>query len=275
MTIEGNMPPMTAVITGAASGIGFALAKLAAARGMRLVLADIDGDALHRVAEETSLEPNQCSVVAVDVSLSGDVERLARIAFAQLGHLDLLFNNAGVLLSKLCWEYSESDWEWILGVNLWGTIHAIRHFVPKMREQSRPSRVINTASVAGFLAPRGLAAYSASKHAVVAISETLRDELAAENSKLHVSILCPAWVSTNIANSDAMRPTRFDNDQSTIAREQGDWITQAISAGKLSPADIARIAYEGIDNDDFYIFPHKRIRQSIESRQACVLKSLE
>jgi NAD(P)-dependent dehydrogenase (short-subunit alcohol dehydrogenase family) len=275
MTIERNIPPMTAVITGAASGIGFALAKLAAARGMRLVLADIDGDALHRVAEEISLEPNQCSVVAVDVSLSGDVERLAGIAFTCLGHLDLLFNNAGVLLSKACWEYSESDWEWILGVNLWGTIHAIRHFVPKMREQSGQSRIINTASVAGFLAPRGLAAYSASKHAIVAISETLRDELAAENSNLRVSILCPAWVSTNIANSEAMRPTRFDGEKGTLVREQSDWIAQAITAGKLSTADIARIAYEGIENDKFYIFPHKRIRQSIASRLAGVLKSLE
>ncbi len=275
MTIRGSTAATTAVITGAASGIGFALAKLAASRGMRLVLADINRDALHRVSEEISLEPEQCSVVAVDVSLSCDVERLASIAFMHLGHLDLLFNNAGVLLSKPCWEYSEFDWDWILGVNLWGTIHAIRHFVPKMREQARKSRIVNTASVAGFLAPPGLAAYSASKHAIIAISETLRDELAAEKSPVQVSILCPAWVSTNIANSAAARPTRFDADKSTPATGSSDWIAQATSVGKLSAADIARIAFEGIENDQFYIFPHKRIRQSIASRLNGVLRSLE
>ncbi len=163
----------TAVITGAASGIGLALAQRGAREGMRLVLADIEGDKLKAAAATLTIAADRLSLHTLDVSRDEDIGRLADEAFRRFGGVHLLCNNAGVGLTRVTWEHTLQDWEWLLGVNLWSVIHGIRHFLPRMLEQTDGGHIVNTASVAGLLSTPGMAAYNVSKHGVVTLSETL------------------------------------------------------------------------------------------------------
>lgn len=194
-----------AVITGAASGIGFALAERAAGAGMRLVVADVEEPALARAEAMLRAAGATLRAVPTDVARAPDVEALAQATLSAFGAVDLLCNNAGVSLPRTVTSASLADWEWILGVNLWGVIHGVRTFLPIMLAQGTEGHVVNTASLAGLVAGT-LGPYSVTKHAVVALSESLYYTLAGQGAKVGVSVLCPGYVVTRIAEAARNRP---------------------------------------------------------------------
>ncbi len=259
-----------AVITGAAGGIGLALARQALARGMRLVLSDLDPAALQAAGRGLGADPARLLLHAADVSRDAEVARLADAAFARHGAVHLLCNNAGVGFSRLAVEHSAADWEWVIGVNLFGVAHGIRHFLPRMQASGTRAHVLNTASAAGLVSTPGLSAYNASKQGVVALSETLRAELAAQHSPIEVSVLCPAWVPTGIHASSRVRPGRFGATEpaTEASRPYEQNMEHAVLAGRLSADDIARFAFEAMARGQFYILPHARIGQAVQERFA-------
>ena len=264
----------TAVITGAASGIGLALAQRAAREGMRLVLADIDEAKLAEAAQALPVAADVLHAMRADVSREEDIVALADEAFGRFGGVHLLCNNAGVGLTRLAWELTTADWEWILGVNLWSVAHAIRHFVPRMLAQDGESHIVNTASVAGLLSTPAMAAYNVSKHGVVTLSETLYTELAAQQARVGVSVLCPAWVPTAIHTSERNRPPRFGaagpaSPASTAYQER---IGQAVRSGRLTADDMASAVFDAVAADRFYVIPHTRIKQAVRLRMEDILE---
>jgi NAD(P)-dependent dehydrogenase (short-subunit alcohol dehydrogenase family) len=264
----------TAVITGAASGIGFALAQRAAREGMRLVLADIDEPKLAAAAQTLPVAEGSLLTMRIDVSREADVAALATAAFARFGAVHLLCNNAGVGLTRLSWELTTADWEWILGVNLWSVIYAIRHFVPRMLQQQTDSHIVNTASVAGLLSTPAMAAYNVSKHGVVTLSETLYAELRAQQARIGVSVLCPAWVPTAIHTSERNRPERFGTaaPPSAASAAYHARMSQAVKSGRLTAEDMASAVFDAVAADRFYVIPHARIKQAIRLRMEDILE---
>ena len=264
----------TAVITGAASGIGLALAQRAAREGMRLVLADIDEVKLAEAATTLPVAADALVTRRVDVSCEEDIAALADAAFARFGAVHLLCNNAGVGLTRLSWELTTADWEWILGANLWGVVHAIRHFVPRMLAQEGESHIVNTASVAGLLSTPAMAAYNVSKHGVVTLSETLYTELRAQQAKIGVSVLCPAWVPTAIHTSERNRPQRFGEaaPPSAASAAYQERMGQAVKSGRLTADDMANAVFDAVAADRFYVVPHTRIKQAVRLRMEDILE---
>lgn len=257
-----------AVITGAAGGIGLALARQAAGRNMKLVLTDLDTERLPHAAANLGLPPERLLLHAADVSREADVAALADASFARFGAVHLLCNNAGVGYSRLTTEHSTADWEWVLGVNLMSVVHGIRHFVPRMQQQSEPSHVVNTASAAGLVSSPGMAAYNVSKHGVVTLSETLYAELTEQGSQVGVSVLCPAWVPTGINQSARHRQPRFGTETELTPQSAAYALrmAQAVQSGKLTPDDIAGITFAAVEQGQFYIVPHRKILQAVELR---------
>src|SRR4051795_3514185 len=203
----------SAAITGAGSGLGRAMALAFAREGMQLALADVDEAAL---AETKKLVGNALTM-KVDVSKESDVQKFSN----QIEKPFLVCNNAGVSPLGAVWENSVGDWQWIMGVNLWGVIHGVRSFAPRLLAQDE-GHIVNTASVAGIISPPGTAAYNVTKHAVVSLSETLYHDLRERNSRVGVSVLCPAYVPTGIADSERNRPAGIEptaKTQETLARE--------------------------------------------------------
>jgi NAD(P)-dependent dehydrogenase (short-subunit alcohol dehydrogenase family) len=262
-----------AVVTGAANGLGLAIARACAAAGMKLVLADIDVEALERAHREL-VSLTQCIRMRVDVRDRDQVEALAAFAFGTFGGADVVFNNAGVLLVRPVLETTTADWQWLLDINLWSVIHGIAAFVPRMLAQEREGRIVNTASAAGFISESSLAAYCVSKHAVVTLSESLHQELRARGAMLGVTILSPAFVPTGIAQSGHGRPAA-DSDTliSPAAREAQAQVEKAIRSGRLTADDVARKVLQGIRQRALYVFTHRKIRTGIEARMAGVLDS--
>jgi NAD(P)-dependent dehydrogenase (short-subunit alcohol dehydrogenase family) len=195
-----------AVITGGASGIGRGIAERCVREGMKVVLADIDEANLAKTETELKTLGGTVLGVRTDVSKRSDVEHLARQAFDAFGQVHLLFNNAGVAAGGAAWEATWNDWEWVIGVNLWGVIHGIKVFTPLMLAQNTECHIINTSSSAGLIAGGSSAPYSVTKHAVVALSESLYLTLQQRNSLVKVSVLCPGLVRTNIINAERNRP---------------------------------------------------------------------
>lgn len=264
----------TAVITGAASGIGLALAQRAAREGMRLVLADIDEAKLAEAAKSLPVAADALHTMRVDVSREADIAALADEAFGRFGGVHLLCNNAGVGLTRLAWELTTADWEWILGVNLWSVVHAIHHFVPRMLVQDGESHVVNTASAAGLLSTPAMAAYNVSKHGVVTLSETLYTELAAQKAKIGVSVLCPAWVPTAIHTSERNRPERFGEaaPPSAASAAYHARMDQAVKSGRLTADDMANAVFDAVAANRFYVIPHSRIKQAVRLRMEDILE---
>ncbi|MBM3391965.1 MAG: SDR family NAD(P)-dependent oxidoreductase [Betaproteobacteria bacterium] len=264
----------TAVITGAASGIGLALAQRAAREGMRLVLADINAAQLEEATRALPATDEAPLTLRIDVSREEDIARLADAAFSRFGAVHLLCNNAGVGLTRLSWEQTAADWEWILGVNLWSVAHAVHHFVPRMLAQTDESRIVNTASVAGLLSTPAMAAYNVSKHGVVTLSETLYAELAAQQAKVGVSVLCPAWVPTAIHNSERNRPERFGSaaPPSAASAAYHARMDQAVKSGRLTADDMASAVFDAVAAKRFYIIPHARIKQAVRLRMEDILE---
>ena len=270
-----NLKNGTAVITGAASGIGLELAKQASLLNMNLVLADIDHDGLLNARSVLSLPDNKIKLVRTDVSSEEDIAHLCNESFESFGSVELLCNNAGVCLNRLSWEYTSQDWNWLINVNLMSISNAIRYFVPKMLKQNSRSHILNTASAAGLISTPGMAAYNASKHGVVTLSETLYQELIDIDAPIGVSILCPAWVPTRIHESSRNRIDKYGtqnylkSDASTLYEEQ---MANAVNSGKLSAQQIAALSFSGIMKNDLYIIPHQKINTLIEQRTKRIIQ---
>jgi NAD(P)-dependent dehydrogenase (short-subunit alcohol dehydrogenase family) len=252
----------TAAVTGAASGLGRAMALAFAAEGMKLALADVDEKGL----SETARMVKDAFSMRVDVSKAADVEAFA----ASLKEVHVVCNNAGVSPSGPVWENTVNDWQWALGVNLWGVIHGVRAFVPRLIAQGE-GHVVNTASVAGLISPPGMAIYNVTKHAVVALSESLHHDLRMQGSPVGVSVLCPAYVPTGIADSERNRPPELANP-SEKSTPQKETLKKAVASGRLSADDVARAVVAAVKDDRFYILTHPRIKGAIRSRMEDVLE---
>ncbi|MFP5307170.1 MAG: SDR family NAD(P)-dependent oxidoreductase [Gammaproteobacteria bacterium] len=258
-----------AVITGAGSGFGRELALLCAAEGMRLALADVD---------EAGLEGTQALLPAgtevlrqrCDVSKADAVEALAAQTYARFGAAHLLFNNAGVAVAGPTWMATLDDWQWVLGVNLMGVVHGVKSFVPRMLAQNDDCHIVNTASVAGLLSVPASSVYCVSKHGVVTLSECLHHELRAANSKVSVSVLCPAFVNTGIAEAGRNRPAELSATNPAAAEYEAR-ILKAVRSGKLSAADVARMTMDAVKADRFYILTHPAIKPAVEARMRDIL----
>lgn len=249
-----------AVITGGASGIGLAMAQRFASEGMKLVLADIERPVLQRAGEALSRDGAEVLTVPTDVSLEADVSALAATALEHFGDVHLVCNNAGVGSRGLpIAELPLQDFEWVLAVNVFGVIHGLRAFLPHLRAND-VGHVVNTASMSGLYYLPRMGPYNASKAAVVALSETLRFELAAEGSKVGVSVLCPSWVRTNISTADRNRPERFayslDTDQMAQVTAYKARRRRQLTPAATDPAEIADDVCEAVKANRFYILTH-------------------
>ena len=262
-----------AVITGAASGLGRALAGTFGANGMKLVLADVDEATLARTAGELRGRGIAVAAQPTDVSQGESVERLARAALEAFGAVHVVCNNAGVAPLGAVWEAAESDWRWALGVNLWGVIHGVRVFTPILLEQGDEGHIVNTASVAGFIAPPGMGVYNVTKHAVVALSETLHHDLAARGAKLRCSVVCPAFFASGIADSERSRPAALaaDRAKSDEDRALAAMLRKATQSGRLSAEDIAARVLDAVREERFYVLTHPKINGAIERRMRDIL----
>ena len=265
-----------AVVTGAASGIGRALAERCAKEEMKVVLADIEEQALMQASRDLAAQGAQVLAVPTDVSQAGEVETLARKAFETYSAVHLLFNNAGVGAGKSAWESSLADWEWVLGVNLWGVIHGIHFFVPRMLEQRSEGHIVNTASMAGLTYGPGQSIYKVSKHGVVSLSETLYYELALRGASLKVSVLCPGLVSTNILDARRNRPARLqDASVKEPLSPQAEAVVQRFQQAvreAMPPGQVADIVFEAIREERFYILTHPTWKAAIQIRMEDILQ---
>ncbi len=264
-----------AVITGGASGLGLEIARFAAKKGMKLVVSDIEERALKNSEREFSEQGVEVLAVRTNVAIGLEVEQLAEKTLQRFGAVHLLFNNAGVALNKSAWETTLADWEWVLGVDLWGVIHGVRVFTPIMLKQDAPSHIINTASVAGMLSPQGMAAYNVAKHGVVTLSETLYYDLKKRDANINVSVLCPAWVNTGIWDSARNRPEDLQNDaeqKSADDIELEESARHAIQSGKVSAPMVAEIVFAAIATNQFYILTHPKIKKWIGLRVEDILQ---
>ncbi|HTQ41911.1 MAG TPA: SDR family NAD(P)-dependent oxidoreductase [Polyangiaceae bacterium] len=267
-----------AVVTGAASGIGRAMAERFAREGMKVVLADVEEKPLGEAVEAIGKGGAEVVGVRTDVSKREDVETLARKTFDRFGAAHVLCNNAGVGAGGMTFDQPLSDWEWTLGVNLWGVIHGIRAFVPRMIDQGQ-GHVVNTASVAGLVSAPGMSAYCASKHAVVTISECLFHELGFVTSgKVKVSVLCPGWVKTNIADADRNRPASLKGNGAGPRPPQQQMMEammrQAIANG-IPPSNVADQVLAAIQEERFWILTHPEMKKAIEIRAHGILEGID
>jgi NAD(P)-dependent dehydrogenase (short-subunit alcohol dehydrogenase family) len=264
-----------AVITGAGSGFGLEFARLGAREGMKLVLADVQEDALEAAVAEVRSRGAEAVGVRADMSNAEEVDRAAARAKSAFGAVHLLFNNAGVAGGGgYLWESSLKDWKWILGVNLMGVVHGIRSFVPLMLEHGGEGHVVNTASAAGLVSSPLMGVYNASKHAVVTLSETLHHELRLAHSRIGVSVLCPAYVPTGISRSERNRPAELADDapptsSQLAARQRSE---KAVASGKVGAPEVARMTFDAIREGRFYVITHPKLLASVELRFRDVLE---
>ena len=263
-----------AVITGGASGLGRAMAERFARAGMSIVLADVEPNALAKATAEMKAAGARVIGVRTDVSKAAEVEALAQQTLAAFGGVHLIANNAGVADGGNVWDNTVADWEWVLGVNLWGVIHGVRVFTPIMLAQGSEGHIVNTASVAGLLSPPGMGIYSVSKHAVVALSECLHQDLAQKTDKVKCSVLCPAYVPTGIADSGRNRPAALSATRHKSATDLAldANLKKAVQSGKLTAADVAEKVYEAVCEERFYILTHPKIKPSIQWRMEDILQ---
>jgi len=262
-----------AVVTGGASGLGRAMALRLAREGMKIVLADVEKEALGKTEKEFSEAGYPVLAVRTDVSKGHDLDALADKAFKTFGGVHILCNNAGVAPGGTVWEQSEKDWAWTLGVNVWGVIHGIRAFVPRMLEQNVEGHVVNTASVAGLLSLPGMAMYCMSKHAVVTLTECLHHDLIEFGAKIRTSVLCPAFVPTGISDSERNRPEalRDEKTKSQADLQREEQLRHAVKSGRISAEQVADLVLQAIAAEKFYILPHQKIKPAIETRLQDIL----
>jgi NAD(P)-dependent dehydrogenase (short-subunit alcohol dehydrogenase family) len=268
----------TAVLTGAGSGFGLECARIAARLGMRLVLADVQADALARATDELRALGAEVLPMQVDVSRAEQVDALGQATQARFGAPHLVFNNAGVAAGGLVWENSVRDWEWVFGVNLMGVAHGVRVFTPMMLEAAKADpnwrgHIVNTASMAGLLTPPNMGVYNASKHAVVALSETLYQDLALVTEQIGASVLCPYFVPTGIVQSARNRPLHDAAPGATRSQQVGQaMMDKAVGAGKVSAAQVAQLVFDAVAANQFYIYSHPRAIGAVQVRMEDILQ---
>ena len=267
----------TAVLTGAGSGFGLECARIGAARGMNLVLVDVQQDALDRAQTEMEAAGAQVLARRVDVSKADEMESLAEAVQQRFGAPHFVFNNAGVGAGGLVWESSVADWEWVLGVNVWGVIHGVRLFTPMMlaaaaKDPSYRGHIVNTASMAGLLTPPNMGVYNVSKHAVVSLTETLYQDLALVTDQIGASLLCPYFVATGINSSERNRPGTLPAGELTKSQLIGQAMTaKAVSSGKVSAAAVAGRVFDAIAANQFYVFSHPKALGNVKSRMDSIV----
>ena len=245
-----------AVVTGAASGIGFALAARFAAESMKVVMADIEAAALATAADELRGKTPDILAMQIDVSRPDDVERLARETYAAFGAAHVLCNNAGVAVIGGVHEHSLADWQWVINVNLWGVIHGVRAFVPRMLAAGHDAHIVNTASMAGLTTAPFMAVYDVAKHGVVALSESMYKEFLATGAPIGVSVVCPGLITTNIMTSSRNRPSDLAEagKHGPMAEAFGQALGERV-AGGYPPSEVAEQVVQGIREGRFYIVP--------------------
>lgn len=261
----------TAVVTGGASGIGLALCRRSAAAGMRVVMADIEKGALEEAAEGLRAGGTEVLDVVVDVSDASQVEDLARTVADAFGPVHLLCNNAGVAAGGLISELSLEDWRWVLGVNLFGVVHGLRAFLPGMLAHGQDAHIVNTASLAGLVSPPLMSPYSASKFAVVAVSESLYHELNMTGARVKVSVLCPGWVNTRIHEASRNRPAGLGGDTTREADDNRMQLMAQVIASGLPPEQVADKVFEAVTEERLYVVTHPDMLGGVETRMRTIL----
>ena len=265
-----------AVITGAASGIGFGIAERCAQTGMKVVLAGINEDTLGNAEEKLKFTGATLLSIRTDVSKREDIEALAQKTLDAFGAVHLLVNNAGVGAGTSVWDSTWDDWEWVMNVNLWGVLYGVKIFTPIMLAQDKEAHIVNIASIAGLLPSHPSAPYQVTKHAVVALTESLYYSLAQRNAKVKVSLLCPGWVKTSILNSGRNRPPELqsmpDNASNTQARQAAlQKMQEALDAG-ISIQEFAEHVFRAIQNEQFYVLTDTKHMPDIQERLDNILQ---
>jgi NAD(P)-dependent dehydrogenase (short-subunit alcohol dehydrogenase family) len=266
-----------AVLTGAGSGFGLECARIAARVGMRVVLVDVQADALEQVDAELRATGADVLARRTDVASATDMEALARAVQDRFGAPHFVFNNAGVGAGGLVWENSVADWEWVLGVNLWGVIHGVRLFTPMMLAAAKADpgwqgHIVNTASMAGLLAPPNMGVYNTAKHAVVGLTETLYQDLRLVTAQVGASVLCPHFVPTAITRSERNRPSGLAALPRTRSQMVGEAMgEQAVRSGKVSAANVAQMVFDAVAQDRFYVYSHPKGMGAVRARVEAIV----
>ena len=264
----------TAVITGAASGFGLETALLAARKGMNVVMADVMMEALGDAVSQVQALGAQVLSLRCDVRHAADIEAMAAATLARFGAPHLVFNNAGVGAGGLIWEHSARDWEWVMGVNVMGVAHGVRVFAPMMLAAEKADagysgHIVNTASMAGLVNMPNMGVYNVSKHAVVALSETLYQDLRLVSERVHAHVLCPYFVPTGIAHSERARPQDAQEQgrkATTSQRVAQGLIEKAVASGRVTAADVAQFVFDALEADRFYIYSHPKALAPVLTR---------
>ena len=273
-----NFAGKTAVLTGAGSGFGLECARIGAARGMNLVLVDVQQEALDKAAAELTAAGAKVLARKVDVSSAEQMEKLAAEVKATFCAPHFVFNNAGVGAGGLVWENTVADWQWVLGVNVWGVIQGVRLFTPMMLEAAKADpayegHIVNTASMAGLLAPPNMGIYNVSKHAVVSLTETLYQDLALVSDQISASLLCPYFVPTGIGHSERNRPQALEAQPLTASQKIGQAMTdKAVGSGKVTAAEVAQKVFDAMASGQFYIYSHPQALGSVQVRMEDVVQ---
>ena len=265
-----------AVITGAANGIGFAIAQECARRGVKIVAADIDGPDLARAVEKLEAAGAEVIGVEMDVMKYADMEMLCQTALERFQHVDLLFNNAGIVVAGPAWLLSLNDWEWTMKTNVWGVIHGEKAFIPVMLEQDTPCHIVNTSSVAGLLDLSGMSAYHTSKFATVGLTESTYLDLQCETDKIKMSVFCPGFIQTDLDNCERHRPETYANDmsqpyhQSDLYRFEEEQKHKLIQGG-IAVDTIGATIFEAIEEERFYVLTQSELNPLIALRSDNIL----
>ncbi len=273
-----NFKGKTAVLTGAGSGFGLECARIGAKLGMNLVLVDVQKDALD--AAEAELKATGVQVLArlVNVADAAQMQALANDVKATFGAPNFVFNNAGVGAGGLIWENTQADWDWVLGVNVWGVVHGVRLFTPMMLEAAKKDptyqgHIVNTASMAGLLTAPNMGIYNVSKHAVVALTESLYQDLKLVTDQISASVLCPYFVPTGITQSQRNRPASLPEAQPTQSQLIGQAMSdKAVSSGKVSATEVAHKVFDAIASGQFYIYSHPQALGNVQSRMEAIVQ---
>jgi NADP-dependent 3-hydroxy acid dehydrogenase YdfG len=267
-----------AVITGAANGFGVEFAKECAKREMKIVLADIDSENLKKVDEIIKAMGAETLAVTLDVTVYEQVQALADKTIEKFGQVDLLFNNAGVVVGGAAWDVPVRDWDWIIGTNVNGLVYGAKAFIPTMLKQDREAYIVNTASVAGLLTSPGLTIYHTTKHAAVALTESMYYDLQAMNSKIKMSVFCPGFVQTDLHNSYRHRPERFAADPQVDPYYATESYKRTLDVARHlietgMPIDtIASTVFAAIEQEKFYITTHPEYEPIIGLRTKNILE---
>ena len=272
-----NFKNKVVVITGGGSGFGREFALIGARLGMKIVLADVQQDALDKVKAELEEQGAEVLAMRCDVRHAPEVQALADATMQRFGAVHLVFNNAGVGSGGLIWENTQADWEWVLGVNLWGVIHGVRIFTNLMlecanKDPAYEGHIVNTASMAGLLNAPTMGVYNVSKHAVVSLTETLYHDLQLAQAPIGASVLCPYFVPTGISQSHRNRPEDVASGKVTASQKAAQGMSdKAVSSGKVSATEVAENTFNAIRDEQFYIFSHPSALANVQERMEDIL----